>query len=41
MVRASKSTASAPKKTTSKKEVTPTPAPVSEPVVEVTSAAPV
>ena len=42
MVRASKSTASAPKKTASKKEVkdtTPTPAPVTEPVVEVTPAA--
>ena len=46
MVRATKSTASAPKKTASKKEVkdttpAPTPAPVSEPVVEVTPAAPV
>ena len=46
MVRASKSTASAPKKSASKKEVkettpAPTPAPVSEPVVEVTPAAPV
>lgn len=46
MVRATKSTASAPKKSASKKEVkettpAPTPAPVSEPVVEVTPAAPV
>ena len=46
MVGATKSTASAPKKTASKKEVkdttpAPTPAPVSEPVVEVTPAAPV
>ena len=44
MVRTSKSTASAPKKSASKKEVketTPPPAPVSEPVVEVTPAAPV